>query len=219
MPSLLADDRPVTITSNRLEYDGSASHGVFTGSARLMQDRTEIRGETIVLDDRTGNLTADGAVTTRILLQDTDPKTGRTHEAETNGSGSGFAYDDAKRLAVYTSAPGVRAHVVGPQGDVTADRIELFLKTSARELERAEADGDVTAIENNRTAKGRHLTYTSADESYVMTGSPVDVLQRESATSCKRTLASTLRFQRAQDNIQTEGKPGMTNSVPCPARD
>jgi hypothetical protein len=73
----------------------------------------------------------------------------------------------------------------------------------------------VTAIEANRTAQGRHLTYTAADETYVMTGSPVEVVQKE-PTSCKKTLAGVLRFQRAVDNIQTEGSPVTTTNIPCP---
>jgi lipopolysaccharide transport protein LptA len=215
-PSLLAGDQPVTITSNRLTYDGAASRGTFSGSARLTQEATEIRGDTIALDDESGNLTANGSVTTRMALQDTDPKTGQQKAVPTVGSGETFAYDDAKRVAVYTSSATAQAHIQGAFGDVTGDRIELYLKTAARELERAEADGHVTTIESNRTARGKHLTYTASDETYVMTGSPVDVLQRETS-SCKRTLASTLRVRRAVDNIETTGNPVTTTTVPCPA--
>jgi lipopolysaccharide transport protein LptA len=215
MPSLLDGDQPVTVTSNRLAYDGAASKAVFTGNARLVQDRTEIKGSTIELDDRQGNLTATGAVSTRMMMQDTDPKTGRKTPTETNGSGETFVYEDARRLALYTSSAERRAHVIGAQGDITGDRIELYLKPEVRELQRAEADGDVITIEGNRTARGKHLTYTAADETYVMTGSPVDVLEAK-PNSCKRTLAATVRFQRAQDSVTTEGKPVTVNTVPCP---
>ena len=98
---------------------------------------------------------------------------------------------------------------------MTALQIDLFLKEGQNELERLEADGTVTTIETIRTAKGRHLTYTASDDTYVMVGSPVEVVQKET-TSCKRTLAGVWRFQRAIDNITTEGSPQTTTNIPCP---
>ena len=44
-------------------------------------------------------------------------------------------------LATYTG----KAHMNGPDGDLTADKIELYLTESGGELERAEADGSVVS--------------------------------------------------------------------------
>ena len=44
-------------------------------------------------------------------------------------------------MATYTTGPTAQAHLVGSQGDVTADRIELFLKEGTKELDRAEGGG------------------------------------------------------------------------------
>ena len=73
----------------------------------------------------------------------------------------------------------------------------------------------MTTIETNRTAHGRHLTYTAADETYVMVGAPVEVVQKE-PTSCKKTVAGSIHFQRAVDNISTEGSPVTTTNIACP---
>ena len=54
LPSLLKQDQPVTVTSNRLEYDGAVGHAVYTGNARLWQGDTEVHGDTIIVDDKTG---------------------------------------------------------------------------------------------------------------------------------------------------------------------
>jgi lipopolysaccharide export system protein LptA len=216
VPSLLNQDQPVTIRSNRLEYDGSASHAVYTGAVRLTQPGgTELQAESIELDDKSGNLTADTKVRTKMMLDDVDPKTKQRTSTETTGTADHFVYEDAKRLATYTSAGTVLAHLVGAIGDLTAKRLDLFLKPEENELERLEADGTVTTIENNRTAHGRHLTYTASDETYVMVGSPVEMVAKET-TSCKQTLAGSLRFQRAVDNITTEGSPVRATNIPCP---
>ena len=46
VPSLLKGDQPVTITSNRLEYDGAAGRAVYNGNARLWQGDTKVDGDT-----------------------------------------------------------------------------------------------------------------------------------------------------------------------------
>ena len=112
-------------------------------------------------------------------MDDVDPKTNQRTSTETIGTADNFVYEDAKRLATYTSTGTVQAHLVGPTGDLTGNRIDLFLKEDANELERLEADGDVTTIETNRTGHGRHLTYTAADETYVLVGTPVEVVAKE----------------------------------------
>ena len=60
----------------------------------------------------------------------------------------------------------------GPDGDLTADKIELYLTESGGELERAEADGSVVSRQQNRRAYGDHLTYIAAKDEYTMVGKP-----------------------------------------------
>ena len=108
-----------------------------------MAGHDEVDGDTIVVDDKTGNLTARGNVRT-----DDDARRRRSEDEadasrrETTATARHFVYDDAKRLATYTG-PTAQAHLIGAQGDVTAKSIELFLKEDANELERAEGyDGN-----------------------------------------------------------------------------
>ena len=225
LPSMLKQDEPVTVTANHLEYDSVASHAVYSGDARLSQvGGTEIRAQdTIDLDDKTGNLTARVNVRTKMVIEDVDPKTKARSSKDTNGTADTLVYDDAKRLAVYTTGPSAKAHIVGPLGDLTGERVELYLKQGGNELERAEAyagSEPVVVIQELRTAKGNHLTYTAADDTYVMTGTPVDVLEHQT-TGCKRTLAATVTFNRTDDRVRTAGGPGVrgkSETVECPER-
>ena len=128
------------------------SHALYTGAARLTQPGgTELQADTIEIDDASGNLKAQVKVRTRMMMDDVDPKTKQRTSTETIGTADNFVYEDAKRLATYTSTGTVQAHLVGPTGDLTGKRIDLFLKQGANELERLEADGEVTTIETNRT--------------------------------------------------------------------
>jgi lipopolysaccharide export system protein LptA len=218
MPAMLKQDRPVNVTANRLEYDGAAI-ATYQGSARLWQEQSKIDAGTLILDDRSGDLTARVNVTTTMMLDDTDPKTAKRVPTRTIGTADTFVYDNEKRLAVYTGTESAPATLKGAQGDLSGSRIELYLKESGTELERAEAHGRVTVKEAQRTATGDRLVYTTVNDTYVMTGRPVEVVDREQQ-ACKKTVGAILKFRRAVDTIQGEGAHGLTlktETIPCPA--
>ncbi|MBA2302876.1 MAG: hypothetical protein H0W08_09600 [Acidobacteria bacterium] len=203
-PSMLNDTEPVNVTSNRLAYKGVASAAVYTGNVVLWQGAdTTIKATTITIDDKTGNLTAAGDATTTFLFEETDAKTGARRRQLTNGNADSFRYDDAKRLAIYDG----KARIKGLQGDVTGDKIELFLKTGANELERVEAygaNGNVQVREGKRLAKGAHLTYTAVDDRYLMVGTPVEVIEEKNGT-CTLTEGATVTFDRTTENAGVQG--------------
>jgi lipopolysaccharide export system protein LptA len=216
VPAILKQDQPVIVTSNRLEYDGAAGTANYTGNAKLFQDRTSIYGDAILIDDRTANLTATGHVRSVMFFQETDAKTRKPQLVQTDAAGHMLVYEDAKRLATYTTGPTARAHIVGTQGDVTAEQIQLFLKEGGNELERAEADKNVTVKEGFRTSTGQHLTYTPADETYVMRGTPVEVVEK-TPTDCRIALGTVLRFLRTSVDMRIDGNGiAPVTMTPCP---
>ena len=76
----------------------------------------------------------------------------------------------------------------GPDGDLTADRIELFL---SRQRRRARARGSRRQSRSprrqNRRAYGDHLTYIAAKDEYTMVGKPVKVFD-DTPPDCKLTV-------------------------------
>jgi len=93
------------------------------------------------------------------------------------------------------------AHMSSPEGDMTAAKIELYLKPSGDELDRAEAYENVTLREQNRKTTGTRMTYTTADERYVIVGAPVKIVD-----DCEReTTGKTLTFLKASDSIVVDG--------------
>jgi LPS export ABC transporter protein LptC len=221
LPAILKKDKPVTVVANRLEYDGDAE-AVYTGKARLWQEQSKIDADTIILNNRTGNLTARTNVRTTMPLEDTDPKTKERKITETVAEANLLEYDDNTRVAVYTGTPEKRAHMKGVGGDVHANRIDVFLSEDGGRLERAVAVDKVSVEDGLRRALGQRLVYTADDDTYVMTGSPVEAYEQESPNSCKVTLATTLTFKRAVGSIRAETTglvPVTTKTVPsaCPA--
>jgi lipopolysaccharide transport protein LptA len=196
LPTMLKQDQPVIVVANSLDYDGTTAKGTYTGNARLFQTDTTIKGDTIVVDNKAGNLSASGNVTSTTVLESTD-KDKKTERQRSTAQAKDFKYDDATRRLTYTGD----AHMNGPDGDMTADRIELYLKPSGDELDRAEAYENFTLREQNRETKGKTMVYTTSDEKYVIVGTPVKIVDE-----CEReTTGRTLTFIKSTDNIVVDG--------------
>lgn len=211
VPAIMKQDQPVNVSSNRLNYDGANSLATYEGAARLWQDDTEIRGDKIVLDDKTGNLHATTKViTTMVLTQASDKNTPKAtpppRREPTNTTADELLYEDGKHRATYTGS----VHMSGPDGDVTSDKLELYLGEQGGELERAEADGNVVSRQEQRRAYGTHLTYTAKTEEYRMVGTPVKVY-KDTAPDCSVTEGAVATFTSA---TAPDGKPrAATSSV------
>jgi lipopolysaccharide export system protein LptA len=197
VPGMLKDDQPVYVTGATLDYDGKRSFATYTGGSRLWQGTdTVIQGETIVLDERSGDLKASGSVRSTFVLEQTDQKTQQPTKVPSIATSKDLHYEDALRRATYTTD----AHVTGPQGDCHAERIELYFVEGGGSLERAEAYRSVKLVTDARTSTGDRMTYFAADERYVMVGAPVRIVEE-----CRETTAKTLTFWRSTDRILADG--------------
>jgi lipopolysaccharide export system protein LptA len=205
VPAMLKQDQSVFVLADKMDYDGTASAAAYTGSAVLFQGDTSIKGDAITLDNKVGNLSASGNVTTTSILEQKSTKDteGRpaaakdTKRTPSIATAKDLKYEDVDRHLIYTGD----AHMTGPEGDMTASRIELYLKPSGDELERAEAYDNLTLREQNRETKGAKLVYTTADETYVITGTPVRIVDQ-----CQReTIGRTLTFNKGADTVVVDG--------------
>src|SRR6185436_4914867 len=196
VPSMLKQDRPVNVKSNRLDYDSGASLATYEGAARLWQDGDDgatILADKIIVDDNTGNLHAITNVTTSTVMKqaaDAKPKTSQKPE-QTVTKANDMLYEDAKHRAVYTGS----VHMNGPDGDLTSDRLELYFAEQGGDLERAEAEGNVVSKQELRRAFGKHLTYDAKTDTYTMTGAPAMVYD-DTPPNCKLTKAPEVKFRK-----------------------
>jgi lipopolysaccharide export system protein LptA len=196
MPAMLKQDQPVLVVGESMDYDGTISKGTYTGAARLIQGETSVKGDSLMIDNKSGNLSAAGNVVTTTVLEQTD-KDQKKSRTPSIATAKDFKYDDAARRMTYTDD----AHMSGPDGDMTAVRILLFLKESGDELDRAEAFEGVVLREQSRETKGSKLVYTTANETYVVTGTPVKIVDQ-----CQReTIGRTLTFNKGADSIVVDG--------------
>jgi lipopolysaccharide export system protein LptA len=189
-PSIMKQDQPVNVRSNRLTYDGANALASYEGSAKLWQDDTIIEGDRIVLEDKTGNLRSTTKVRTLMVLSQASKPGVRPEPTITTADE--LLYEDAKHKATYTGS----THMSGPSGDVTSEKLELFLAEQGGELERAEADGNVVSRQEQRRAYGSHLQYLAKEELYRMTGAPVKVYD-DTPPNCRVTEGAVATFYSA----------------------
>ena len=221
MPSMFKQDQPMNATGDDLDYDGSVSKATYIGHALLFQADTTIRADAIVIDGKKGDLKAYGTVGTTVTLEQVKKEQPKDlpkgapkvkERVRSIGTADDFTYDEAAHKATYVCA----AHLSGPEGDMIADRIELYLKPSGNELDRAEAYDDVTLKESARKTTGSRVTYFAEGERYVVSGRPVTVIDECGYTTAGRTLT----FQKATDTILVDGEKEFrtytTGSGKCP---
>ncbi len=201
VPSMLKPDRPVNVKSNRLDYDSGSSLATYDGNARLWQegdDGSTILADQIILDDKTGNLHAILNVKSSTFMTTAedkdkakDDKAKQAPKEPTITKADDMLYVDDKHRATYTGS----VHMSGPDGDVWSDKLDLYFAEQGGQLERAEADGNVVSKQPNRRAFGRHLSYTTKDDIYTMTGVPATVYD-DTPPNCKVTKAPTVAFHK-----------------------
>jgi lipopolysaccharide export system protein LptA len=199
LPSMLKQDQAVNIVADSLSYDGTSSRATYDGSAQLWQGDTSIKGDSIGIDDKSGDLTADGSVVTTTTVEQTS-KDKKPEKIRSVATADSFKYEDGHRKAAYRGG----VHLNGGQGDLTAESIDLYLKSSGNELERAEASDSTNALvlrEQGRRTTGSAMIYTSADDRYEIKGAPVSLTDQ-----CGRvTSGRTLTFRKATDTIEVDG--------------
>ena len=213
-PGLLNDGEDVNVIAERMEYDAELQLATYTGGARLWQTDTEFRAEEIVLDEANGNISSEGNVQTRSLMNQVNDETGLKEESVTRGWGDRVEYDDELHRATYTTD----ARLTGPRGDMTADKIVVFLEPDSRTLERVEATGGVELKMVARWITGESMTYYDADGRYEMGGEPVRIIE-EMEDGCRETTGRRVTFFLIEDAVSVDGESEVrteTSSGECP---
>jgi lipopolysaccharide export system protein LptA len=200
LPSMLKQDQAVNVTADALKFDGDANKATYDGHAQLFQTETSIRGASITIDSKTGDLSASGSVVTTTVLEQSDKEKTKKQRLPSMATAKAFSYSDKSRRAHYDGD----VHFSQAENDLSAATVDLFLKPEGNELERAEAadsGGGLVLREQGRRTTGSKLTYSAADERYDISGAPVSVVDQ-----CGRTTnGRTLTFRKATDTIQIDG--------------
>lgn len=211
IPGMFKSDESVYVIGQELHYNSEKGHALYIGDARLWQGRTAIRGGVIEIDSESGDLLATESARSTLMLETMNKETQVVEETESVARANSIHYEDALRRITYEK----EAYVTGPQGNVNAEKVELYLGKNSNSLERAEAYENVILKTSLRDATGKRLTYFTSDERYLMNGTPVTIVEK-----CRETKGKTLTFYKSIDTITMHGNEEIRtesrSSADCP---
>ena len=214
LPGLLKQDEIVNGAADALEYGGTGKSLVFTGTASLVQGKsTVMRGNAIRVDQEQGNLVVTGGA--RFNQTPDDPANQVDARAEE------ISYTDSQRRIDYRNAPAGSTkpgsgtvRVNGPEGNLEANRVEVFLRKDDSRADRIEAYQRVTARIDTKTATADRLTYHAMTDEYDMKGA--GTVPVKFSDGCVVQSGMTVVYSKAKDSLQMSGGETMRTETKNP---
>jgi len=223
--ALLAASSPIHVTAHRMTANQSpAAVATYTGSARLWQDANVIEAPSIQFDRDHRSVVAEGTSATpahTVLVQSEKPAASRP-DTQTGAKTLSLGRTSpititAKRLTYVDSDRKLHYEggVLARGADFTASSrtADVYLlphsQTAGKQalsapgrLDRMVAQGDVAIQQTNRRAQGETLTYTAADDKFLLTGGPPSIFDAEQG----KITGVSLTFFRRDDRVLVEGE-------------
>jgi lipopolysaccharide export system protein LptA len=202
---MLSSDEPLQAQARRMVSSDHNEAIHYEGNVLMWQGANRIAAETIDLDRKKRNLTANGHVVSNLWEQ---PKENADHKQTgqpvlTVVHASHMVYNDDTRLAVYTGG----VDLVRGRIHMTSKDLRAFLAESGADsrLDKAYADGSVQIVETEpgriRTGTGEHGEYYTADQKVILTGGQPKFFDNQGQTQ----QGAKLTYHADTGSLQTEG--------------
>jgi lipopolysaccharide export system protein LptA len=219
--ALLSSSSPIHVTARSMSVHGTSAIAVYTGDARLWQDANAVEAPSIEFDRDHRSMVAGSVAgslnpqTVSTVLIQNDPQTLVQNAKVQNQPGNSttiaitstrLTYADNERKAHF------EGDVVAKGLDVAivAKTMDAFLQargpanqalSGAGKLDKIVASEQVVITQPGRSAKGDLLTYTAADDKFVLTGGPPSIFDAERG----KITGVSLTFFRHDDRVLVEG--------------
>jgi len=204
--ALLASSSPIHVTAGAMTVHGDSAVALYTQEVRLWQDANIVQAPSIQFDRNQRSMlalgTANDPVSTTLVQTDDHGKS--TPVVLTS---SRLTYTDLQRQAHFDE----NVTAKGADMTITARQVDAYLQaraehnqavsSSAGELDKIVASGQVVITEPERRATGDQLVYTAADDRFVLTGGPPSIFDAEHG----KITGVSLTFFRRDDRVLVEG--------------
>jgi lipopolysaccharide export system protein LptA len=200
------------VSAAHLVADVARGHAVYSGSSRLWQGDSVIEADTVELDNPSHTLVAQGHVRGVFPQTAWNPKgaspAGRPARPATElwhvrgGLLTYWGLESRARLEQGASAESA-------EGSIHANQIDLYFSrsgpaSSAKELSRAVAIGDVSVRQEDRRGTSNRAEYTASDGKFVLSGGKPTLYDSTGDTTTGRQLT----FFFADDRIVVDSEEG-----------
>ena len=200
--------KPVYVTASNAEFNHLEETGLYTGNARAWQENNYVRAEKLLLNQKTGQLNADGSV--QSLLYDVKKKDkGKESSVPVYASSQKLFYNRENRILRYEENVDIR------QGTdrITAGVANIYL-TEKNEMSKTIAETNVVITQPNRRATGDWAQYTSDTEVAILRGNPAKIEDAENGSSQGAQMTVYMRENRVVSESKNEQiNTGRTRTV------
>jgi lipopolysaccharide export system protein LptA len=222
--AMLALSDPIHVTAQSMTAHSNLATATYTGNARLWQNANIVEAPSIQFQKNERALVADSNAGKKVstILVGTDKRGNPTVVTVT---ASHLSYRDSERKAHFDGG------VMASSSDmtITSNQMDVFLTPANVErraspsvpgqsagappavpkslsavpaaLEKIIASGSVVITEPNRRGSGETLTYTTADDKFVLTGGPPSIFDAEHG----KITGVSLTLYRRDDRVVVEG--------------
>jgi LPS export ABC transporter protein LptC/lipopolysaccharide transport protein LptA len=201
-------NKPVYVTSSNAEFNHLEETGLYTGNARAWQENNYIRSEKLLLNQKTGQLTAEVGV--QSVLYDVKKKDkGKESTVPVYASSDKLFYNRENHLLRYEENVDIR------QGTdrITAGLANIYLNEQ-NEMSKTIAETNVVITQPNRRATGDWAQYTSESEVAILRGNPAKIEDSENGASQGAQVTVYMRENRVVSESKTEQtNTGRTRTV------
>ena len=207
-----ASSDPVHVTAPSMSSNRASGIVQYRGGCRLWQGPNVIQAPTVDFDRKRHAIVANGSPdqpVSTVLLQPTKAASSKGPAASpVTITSAKLNYVDPDHRARFDG------NVTAKSGDatITAAQASVFLQAHASEaaaesgggmgkVERIVAEGQVVLTDQNRRATGDQLTYTTADDKFVLSGGPPSIFDAEHG----KITGVSLTFFRHDDRVLVNG--------------
>ena len=188
--------KPVYVTAETAEFNHTEETGLYAGNARAWQENNFVRGDKLLIQQKQGQLIADGNV--QSLLYDAKRKeNGKETSIPAFASAQKLIYNREKSVLRYENNVDIR------QG---ADRIvggvaNIYINDQ-NDVTNTVIENNVVITQPKRRATGEYAQYNGVDEIVTLRGNPAKVDDAENGSSQGGQMTVYLRENR----VVSEGK-------------
>jgi LPS export ABC transporter protein LptC/lipopolysaccharide transport protein LptA len=197
-PGMLGGEEPTVLLCREFDYDSVTRTARYRENALLRSGKDEVRAPTIVVVQPEGGgrrLTASGGTTSLLHPR---PEPGATKDpAPVEARSKDMVYEEAANRIVYTGDVEIR------QGDILTRSPEavVTLTKDGGAVDRLLAGDPVEVQQGVRRATGQRGTYTPANETLVLVGEKVVLIDVD-----RRLEGRILTFEVGSDRIRVDGR-------------
>jgi len=194
---MLGGEEPAVLTCRDFDYDPAARSAHYRGNALLRSGRDEVRAPTIVLEEKADGRRMVASGGTHSVLHPRPRPAKPTEPVPVEARSRDMVYEEAAGRIVYTGEVEIR------QGDILTLSPEaiVILTKDGGDVDRLLAGEPVEVRQGQRRATGQRGTYTPSNETFVLVGEKVVLLDVD-----RRLEGRILTFEVGSDRIRVDGR-------------